>query len=75
MILFFVGCGNAFQYEDFVPNDPARNAKQFSVDSAQCELDQDKHSSKIRGRELGFRGEHAAYLGCMQVRGWNRKTG
>ena len=69
------GCGSAFNYEDFTNSDPYKTEKAFRADSRLCEVEKDKHSHKIQGREFGFQGEHTGYLGCMQLQGWNKIAG
>lgn len=69
------GCGSVFNYEDFTNSDPSKTEKAFRADSRKCEVEKDKHSYKIQGREFGFQGEHTGYLGCMQLQGWNKNAG
>ena len=73
-LVFLAGCGEARRYEDFtfVGSDGKTEAT-FNEDSKTCEAEKDKHSNKIQGREFGYRGHDEGYLGCMKLRGWEKK--
>ena len=71
MILY--GCGSPFNFEDFTNSDFYKTEKAFGEDSKKCISEKNKHSNKIQGREFGFEGEHTGYLGCMKLKGWNKK--
>jgi len=72
-ILVVTGCGENPEYKDFINLAPEKTEKIFYQDSGKCQADKDNHSSKIRGRELGFKGLNTAYLGCMKEKGWEQK--
>ncbi len=72
LILVFilsVGCSEDRRFEDFINEDSVKGEQEFQEDSQKCTANKDKFSHKIRGRELGFEGEHAGYLGCMKLKG------
>jgi hypothetical protein len=73
-ILFLTGCGEEHQYKDFTNLAPGVTEKTFAGDSKVCEGEKSKHSHKIRGRDAGYTGLHAGYLGCLQAKGWVRKS-
>jgi len=74
-ILVLTGCGKVdHQYTDFTNLAPGTTEKTFQGDSKGCEAEKNKHSHKIRGREAGYTGIHAGFLGCMQAKGWERKS-
>jgi hypothetical protein len=74
-ILVLTGCGGEeHQFKDFTPLGPGATEKTFARDSKKCESEKDKYSHKIRGREAGYTGSHAGFLGCMQGKGWERKS-
>ena len=66
------GCGEVRQFEDFSHRDPYMKESDFKRDSAKCEVDKVKHSSKIEGRNAGFKGVDTGYLGCMISKGWQK---
>jgi len=72
-ISVLTSCGETPQYKDFMNLAPGITEKTFYEDSRKCEAVKDKHSSKIRGRELGFKGMNTAFLGCMKEKGWEQK--
>jgi len=65
-------CGQGRNFEEFTHRDPYMKEDDFRRDVRQCEADKDKHSSKIQGRELGFKGQDAGFLGCMKQKGWEK---
>jgi len=73
IIFFFFGCSEQHRFEDFASTDPEKGKEVFYQDSQVCEGEKNRHSAKIQGRELGFKGEDTAFLGCMQVKGWSQK--
>ena len=72
-ILVLTGCGESPKYKDFSNTAPGKTEKTFYEDSRKCEAIKDKHSSTIKGRELGFKGINTAYLGCMKEKGWEQR--
>jgi len=74
IFVFSLGCSEDRKFEDFVNADKGKGEQEFRQDSQKCTANKDKFSHKIRGRELGFEGEHAGYLGCMQLQGWARRV-
>ena len=46
----------------------------FLIDFEKCKKDKDKYSNMIQGREFGFEGQDTGFLGCMKLKGWDRKT-
>jgi hypothetical protein len=72
--IFIIGCSEGWKSENFSHEDVSKNEKDFLTDSKKCITNKDKFSHKIQGRELGFEGEHAGYLGCMKMQGWSRKS-
>ena len=76
LILIFgilVGCSQGWKSEDFTHEDSSKGKQEFLADSQKCVANKDKFSHLIRGRELGFEGEHRGYLGCMKQQGWSQK--
>ncbi|MZH01994.1 MAG: hypothetical protein F3745_00925 [Nitrospinae bacterium] len=73
IFIVLVGCAEERKYSDFIHEDGGKREQEFLKDSRQCTADKDKFSHKIQGRELGFEGEHAGYLGCMKLQGWSEK--
>jgi hypothetical protein len=74
-ILALTGCGGEeHQYKDFTNLAPGVTEKTFAEDSKVCEGEKSKHSHKIRGRDAGYTGLHAGYLGCLHAKGWVRKS-
>jgi hypothetical protein len=73
-LLLLMGCGDSFKYEDFSSSESAKGTKEFQADSKICLAEKDKHINKIQGREFGFKGRDTGYLGCMKLRGWDKKT-
>ena len=67
------GCGEAHRFEDFTFVGPGKTEAIFSKDSKACEAEKNKHSNKIKGREFGFKGQDVGYLGCMKLKGWEKK--
>ena len=74
VILVLTGCGEDHQFKDFINLAPTASEETFNGDSKICEREKSKHSHKIRGREAGYTGIHAGFLGCMQEKGWERKS-
>lgn len=75
IFILSVSCSEDRKFEDFAHEDSGNKSEQeFREDSAKCEAEKDKFSNKIQGRELGFRGEHTGYLGCMKLKGWSHKN-
>jgi hypothetical protein len=72
--LIFVGCSADWNPEGFVHEDQSKGKQEFLKDSQKCLAEKDKFSHKIQGREFGFEGEHAGYLGCMKLKGWSQKA-
>ncbi len=73
-ILVLTGCGEDHLYRDFTHPGPGASEKTFDGDSRICDAEKNKYSHKIRGREAGYTGGHAGFLGCMQGKGWERKN-
>ncbi len=65
-------CGGPYDYQEFSHRDPYVTEDDFKRDMRECEVEKKKHSSKIQGREFGFKGEEAGFLGCMKVKGWDK---
>ena len=74
ILIFLVGCAEERRFADFTHADGGKGEQEFLINSRQCMADMDKFSHKIQGRELGFEGEHAGYLGCMKLQGWSQKS-
>lgn len=74
IFIVLLGCAEDRRFADFTNEDSGKGEQEFQKDSKQCTADKDKFSHKIQGRELGFEGEHAGYLGCMKMQGWNQKV-
>ncbi len=72
-VLLISGCSESHRYEEFISKDPAMGEEAFRTDSALCEREKDRYSNKIQGREFGFKGADTGYLGCMKLRGWDKK--
>ncbi|GEM_PF-4856154 len=72
-LIIFSGCGPSWSYSDFKNVEGSKSEKAFEKDLETCLEEKIKFSSIIQGREYGFRGEHAPFLGCMRYRGWNPK--
>ena len=71
-ILLFAACeGSKYNFEDFTHADAYKKPVDFEADSLKCHAEKDKHSNKIEGRKLGFKGSDTGYLGCMRFKGWN----
>ena len=73
LALFFSGCGPSWNFEDFKNVESSKAEEVFDKDLKTCEIEKIKFSSIIQGREYGFRGENAPFLGCMRYRGWSPK--
>ena len=69
----FLGCGPSWNYSDFKSVEKSKPEEIFEKNLETCLKEKDKYSSIIQGREYGFRGEHAPFLGCMRYRGWSPK--
>lgn len=75
LVLCLFGCeGEKYRYEDFTPSDSSMDSAQFDSDHQVCQKEKDKHLNKIQGREFGFKGSETGYLGCMKLRGWDKKN-
>ncbi|MBT5472646.1 MAG: hypothetical protein HOK41_18740 [Nitrospina sp.] len=74
IFILLIGCAEDRQFADFENEDSAKGEQEFLKDSKLCTENKNKFSHKIQGRELGFDGEHAGYLGCMKMQGWSQKT-
>ena len=74
IFILLMGCADDRKFSDFTNEDSGKGEQEFLKESSQCTADKDKFSHKIQGRELGFEGEHAGYLGCMKMKGWSQKT-
>ena len=72
VVFNFLGCTEAPSFESF-SHEENKEKKKFLLDSQKCEKNRDKYSYKIQGREFGFEGEDAGYLGCMKLEGWSKK--
>jgi hypothetical protein len=69
------GCGEEpYRYENFTKAEPSMNESVFAADHQICHKEKDKHINKIQGREFGFKGSETGYLGCMKLRGWDKKN-
>ncbi len=73
MFFLLVGCAEERKFEDFIHEGSGKAEQEFLKDSRKCAAERDKHSHKIQGREFGFEGEHAGYMGCMKLKGWDQK--
>ncbi|GJL79217.1 MAG: hypothetical protein NPINA01_22060 [Nitrospinaceae bacterium] len=74
LILFLTSCGESFRFEDFTfLGSEGKTEEAFYQDSKTCDAEKKKHSNKIQGREFGFKGQDVGYLGCMKLRGWEKK--
>ena len=72
VVLIIFGCTDVYTFDKFT-NDGKKSKKEFLVDSKKCEIEKDKYSNKIQGREFGFEGQDTGYLGCMRLKGWSKK--
>jgi hypothetical protein len=72
VMFFFAGCGDAPPFEQF-SHAEGKGKAAFLIDYEKCEKDKDKYSNKIQGREFGFEGQDTGFLGCMKLKGWDRK--
>jgi hypothetical protein len=73
-LIFLYGCeGEKYRYEDFANADASNSESLFKTDHQVCQEEKDKYINKIQGREFGFRGSETGYLGCMKLRGWDKK--
>jgi hypothetical protein len=72
-LIIFSGCGPSWSYSDFKNVEGSKSEEAFEKDLETCLEEKIKFSSIIQGREYGFRGEHAPFLGCMRYRGWSPK--
>lgn len=73
LTLILTSCSEGYRFEDFTFVGPGKTEKTFSQDSQVCETEKNKHSHKIQGREFGFKGQDVGYLGCMKLKGWEKK--
>ena len=73
VVLTIIGCSDVYTFDKFA-NDEEKSKKDFLVDSEKCEIEKDKYSNKIQGREFGFEGQETGYLGCMMLKGWSKKS-
>ena len=74
-VLFFIGCdGEKYKAEDFTASKASMDSAIFDRDNQLCTKEKDKHLNKIQGREFGFKGSETGYLGCMKMRGWDKKN-
>lgn len=71
--LVLTSCNENYRFEDFTFVGPGKTKQTFSLDSQVCESEKNKHSNKIHGREFGFKGQDVGYLGCMKLKGWEKK--
>jgi hypothetical protein len=67
-----VACGGTRDYEEFSHRDPYMKKDDFYRDVRVCETEKSRHSSKIQGREMGFKGQDTGFLGCMKLKGWEK---
>ncbi len=72
-LIVFSGCGPSWNYSDFKSVEGSKPKETFEKNLETCLKEKVKYSSIIQGREYGFRGEHAPFLGCMRYRGWSPK--
>ena len=72
VVLIIFGCADVYTFDKFT-NDEEKSKKDFLFDSKKCEIEKDKYSNKIQGREFGFEGQETGYLGCMRLKGWSKK--
>jgi hypothetical protein len=72
-LIVFSGCGPSWNYSNFKSVEGSRSEEVFEKDLETCLVEKIKYSSIIQGREYGFRGEHAPFLGCMRYKGWSPK--
>jgi hypothetical protein len=72
-LIVFSGCGPSWSYSNFKSVEGTRSEEVFEKDLETCLEEKIKYSSIIQGREYGFRGEHAPFLGCMRYKGWSPK--
>jgi len=72
-LIIFSGCGPSWNYSSFKSVEGSRSEEVFEKDLEMCLEEKEKYSSIIQGREYGFRGEHAPFLGCMRYKGWSPK--
>ncbi len=72
-LALFLGCGPSWSHSDFKSVEGSKPEEVFEKDLESCLKQKGKYSSIIQGREYGFRGEHAPFLGCMRYKGWSPK--
>jgi hypothetical protein len=72
-LIVISGCGPSWNYSNFKSVEGSRSEEVFEKDLEVCLEEKVKYSSIIQGREYGFRGEHAPFLGCMRYKGWSPK--
>ena len=72
IMLVLSGCGEAPPFEKF-SHEEGKGKAVFLIDFERCEKDKDKYSNMIQGREFGFEGQNTGFLGCMKLKGWNKK--
>jgi hypothetical protein len=73
LVMFaFLGCGESPPFEQF-SHEEGKGKATFLIDYEKCENDKDKYSNMIQGREFGFEGQDTGFLGCMKLKGWDRK--
>ena len=73
-LIFYIGCGPSWSFSDFKSVEGSKTKEVFKKNLGTCLKEKEKYSSIIQGREYGFRGEHAPFLGCMRYRGWSPKN-
>jgi hypothetical protein len=73
IVLVFSGCGEAPPFEKF-SHEEGKGKTVFLVDFENCVENKDKFSNMIQGREFGFEGQDTGFLGCMKLKGWNKKS-
>ena len=72
IMLVLSGCGEAPPFEKF-SHEEGKGKAVFFIDFEKCENDKDKYSNMIQGREFGFEGQDTGFLGCMKLKGWDKK--
>mgnify|MGYP003978590253 FL=1 len=72
IMLVLSGCGEAPPFEKF-SHEEGKGKAVFFIDFEKCEKDKDKYSNMIQGREFGFEGQDTGFLGCMKLKGWEKK--
>ena len=72
VILVFLGCEEVPPFENY-SHEEGKGKAGFLFDFDRCEKDKDKYSNMIQGREFGFEGQDTGFLGCMKLKGWDKK--